>query len=209
MTDNFAQSDEYTISDVETLKVIADPFRLQIIELMANEPSTVKTVADQLEVKPNKLYYHVNLLEKHGLIRVVHTEVVSGIIEKWYQTIARSFSVEPTLLMGADDPAGEMSGIVNSILDATRTDLTRTLQHGKTPITGGDEVDTRRAVFIARELTSLTVQQRGEVHERLQALFAEFKAMGDANHPDAETVALTILFFPIIRGEKDKPDDPA
>ena len=35
-------------------------------------------------MKPNRLYYHVNLLEEHGLIRVTDTRLVSGIVERTY-----------------------------------------------------------------------------------------------------------------------------
>ena len=35
------------------------------------QPTTVKAIAADLNMPPSKLYYHVNMMEKHGLIRVV------------------------------------------------------------------------------------------------------------------------------------------
>lgn len=75
--------DEMMIEDAETLRVLADPLRLRIRELMVR-PCTVKQVAAVLGIAPTKLYYHINLLEKHKLIVVVAARVVSGIIEKQY-----------------------------------------------------------------------------------------------------------------------------
>lgn len=79
------------IDDLETLKVVADPRRKQLIDLLRQDAATVKELAATLHVSPKSLYYHVNLLQKHGLIRVVDTRLVSGITEKRYRTTAYLF----------------------------------------------------------------------------------------------------------------------
>src|SRR5918912_4209068 len=86
-----------TITDLDRLRVIADPLRLRILETLI-EPRTVKQVAAALGLAPTKLYYHINLLERHGLIVVVDTRLVSGILEKRYQAAARCFRVDHALL---------------------------------------------------------------------------------------------------------------
>ena len=80
-------ADAMKITDLESLKVLADPLRLSILEYLM-KPSTVKRIAEKLGKPPTKLYYHFNLLEQHGLIQLVDTRVVSGIIEKHYQATA-------------------------------------------------------------------------------------------------------------------------
>ena len=79
------------IENLETLKVVADPLRLRILDAFGDKPHTVKQIAKVLEIPPNKLYYHVNMLEEHGLIRVVNTRLVSGIVEKTYRATAYLF----------------------------------------------------------------------------------------------------------------------
>src|SRR5947209_14743424 len=79
------------IDDFETLKVLADPRRKQLIDLLRQDGATVKELASSLRVSPKSLYYHVNLLLKHGLIRVVDTRLVSGITEKRYRATAYLF----------------------------------------------------------------------------------------------------------------------
>ena len=73
------RADEMVIDNLETLKVLADQLRKRIMEQF-DEPSTVKEVARKLGTSPSKLYYHVNLLEEHGLLKVTDTRIVSGII---------------------------------------------------------------------------------------------------------------------------------
>src|SRR5215211_5670272 len=88
----------HTITSLEALKVFSDPLRQQIIEALLDGAKTVKQVASELELAPTKLYYHVNLLEEHGLIQVTETRIVSGIIEKHYVAAAKEYAIERSLM---------------------------------------------------------------------------------------------------------------
>ena len=79
--------EEIRISDLETLKVISDPLRVQILENIglasdAGKSTSVKQLSEDLDIPQSKLYYHIKLLEKHDLVYVADTRVISGIIEK-------------------------------------------------------------------------------------------------------------------------------
>lgn len=65
---------------------------------MMEQVCTVKQIAAKLNIPPTKLYYHFKQLEEHGLIRVVDTRLVSGIVEKLYQARAYSYRVDKGLL---------------------------------------------------------------------------------------------------------------
>src|SRR5688572_10061938 len=86
------QDDVLIVTDLETLKLISDPLRLRMLELLRGEPRTVKELARALGVAPTKLYYHVKLLLERELIRVAETRIVSGITEKRYQVTAARLS---------------------------------------------------------------------------------------------------------------------
>ncbi|HEX5691342.1 MAG TPA: helix-turn-helix domain-containing protein, partial [Roseiflexaceae bacterium] len=51
--------DIFMIDSVETLKVVADPLRMRILELLRGQPHTVKQLASALRTPLKKLYYHV------------------------------------------------------------------------------------------------------------------------------------------------------
>ena len=79
------QPDEiFRITNPATLKVLADPLRIEILRAFRN-PKTVKEVSSKVGMPATKLYYHVNLLEKHKLIQVVGINIETGIVEKQYQ----------------------------------------------------------------------------------------------------------------------------
>lgn len=183
--------DELIIQDLETLRALSDPLRLRMLELLAR-PQTVKEMAAQLGLGKTKLYYHLNLLEKHGIIRVARTRVVSGIIEKSYQVTAFSFRPASALLTGSEEGKAQGVFIIDSILDATRTDLTHGLR------TGGLEVGAEsqeKKFLLGRVVMSLTPAQAASFYERFQALLAEVTQY-ETPAVDGRTYALTIAFFP-------------
>src|SRR6266699_2543948 len=111
--EEFEPAQEMVISNFDTLKVAADPVRLRIMEVLIDNPLTVKQVARKLESAPTKLYYHVNLLEEHGLITVTGSRIVSGIIEKQYRASASSLRVDRSLLtLDGGKPDGSMDTLL-------------------------------------------------------------------------------------------------
>src|SRR5687768_7910305 len=82
------------IDDPEVLRIVADPMRLRILELLRQQPRTVKELAVLLDVARTRLYYHVKLLLEHDLIVVDDTRVVSGITESRYRVTAFRLSVD-------------------------------------------------------------------------------------------------------------------
>lgn len=82
---------QYVIEDYEQLKAIGDPFRAKIVSHLIEKPYTGQQLAQALELPRSKIHYHLNELEKNGLIRVVKTEVKNGIVQKFYRSVARSF----------------------------------------------------------------------------------------------------------------------
>ena len=80
------------VGDVETLKALADPTRLHILQRLMTRDQTgelpvmsVKELAAVLAEPQTKLYRHVKQLESVNLIRAASSRIVSGIVEQRYQ----------------------------------------------------------------------------------------------------------------------------
>ena len=87
-----------TINSLETIKILSDPIRLEIMKYVGeknkrNELCTVKELAKLMGVSPTKLYYHIKQLEEKELLVVGDTRIVSGIIEKQYHVAAMNISL--------------------------------------------------------------------------------------------------------------------
>lgn len=128
--------EQYTISDIKQLKALSHTSRVKILSTLSEKPMTAKQLADQFGEEPAKTSYHVKQLLKVGLVELMFTrETQNGIIEKYYQSIAREFQTDPYL---ARQPEGrnhletgflrELNRTQSDFLRAYRVDLEREQQ---------------------------------------------------------------------------------
>lgn len=121
--------EHYEIENIEQLRAIADMLRLRIIDLLQKKPMTVTQLGDELDVAPAKVHYHVRELEKVGLLHLAETREKGGILEKYYQPVAREISVEKSLLSAPPDEALAMTGAwLNQIKDGFQQAFRRALE---------------------------------------------------------------------------------
>jgi DNA-binding transcriptional ArsR family regulator len=114
-----------SVTDIDTLKVLADPIRLAILTALMSRTEaemrvmSVKELAEELGESQTKLYRHVKQLEAVGLIRVAASRLVSGILEQRYQASQRDVTFGPGLLQDKAT-ADESEPVVAALLDRYR-----------------------------------------------------------------------------------------
>ena len=183
------------IEDVETIKVMADGRRLAILRLM-QQPTTVKAISAELEIPASKLYYHINMLEKHELIRVVDHNIDSGIVEKIYQVTARQLKLVNPLLR-KDLPDATADALFTNLLDDTQKDFRQAYAERDK-----DEQVPPRHPFLSKRPFRLSDNQLTMIHSKLVALIEEVTEIGEANADSSDPLYdLTVVFF------KQKPED--
>lgn len=201
-------SQPYRIQDLETLRAISDPLRVQIVELLLAQNLTVKQVAEKLGLAPSKLYYHFATLEKLGLIEVAETRMVANMVEKVYQSRADALDVDPTLFKFSTESEQEpFHMVVNSVIDATRDDIIRSLQARQFQLEQGAPEQPRR--FILNRMVSRIPEERvQEFQDRLVTLLEEFERENDASARGAkfQPYALTVAFYPSFYYETPKQE---
>lgn len=172
------------IDDLATLRVLSDPLRLRLIEVLGVRPATVKTLATALGVKPNRLYYHVNLLEQHGLVRVTASRMVSGIVERTYGLVARHIAVDDKLAL----PADLKQAMTETILSVVGAELEQALlldEAGRPPSVVG-----RMQLFLRPD-------ERAGFEKKLGELLEEYGAGSNERADDARRhVLLYALYAP-------------
>lgn len=124
----------YEIENIEQLRAVADLLRLRILDLLKEQPMTVKQLGDAMGEAPAKVHYHVRELERVGLLRLVETREKGGILEKYYQPVAREIAVEKQLLSAPPDESMAMlSAMFNQMKDgflrAMREAIARQQEH--------------------------------------------------------------------------------
>jgi DNA-binding transcriptional ArsR family regulator len=199
------------IADAAALRAVAHPLRLRVLEYLRGQtgrPCSVKEIAAALGASPTKLYYHVHLLADHGLIRVVDTRLVSGIVERRYQVTAYRLSVDRALLSAPADAGDGLEVWLSVVLDEVRHEIRAAVQAGLIDLdrSAADEFGPRQLV-LGRKWLSLTPGDVAEFRRRFDALMAEFPAsdadqsLGD-DRPDAALYEFLIGFYPTV------PPDP-
>jgi hypothetical protein len=215
---------ELRISDLETLRVLADPLRLRILEAFGHQdrrPLSVKEVARALEEPLTKLYYHVNLMEQHGLLVVASSRLVSGILEKRYLPAAERFEIDKGILGAGTLVAHEaMRSVVSSVFAAAQSDIEAAVHAGRARIEDeaedADAGDDREPVLLSKGLDRLTRAEAAEFRRRLRALYEEFGRHSDEDreHHDRgrgkaaagrRPFGLVLAFYPIADAPTTSP----
>ncbi len=98
MSQNSQPESIFYVRNLSTMKVLVSRLRLNVLRRLIAQTRTIRQVARELDIPPNRLYYHFSLLEQCGAIRVVDTRLVAGIVEKHYRAVAVRYEIEPALL---------------------------------------------------------------------------------------------------------------
>jgi DNA-binding transcriptional ArsR family regulator len=180
-------ADDFWIRDAETLKALSDPLRVAVIRAL-DSPRTAKEVARIVDRDVTTLYYHLRLLEKHGLITVVETRKTSAIPESVYQAAARRYHLADQLISaGAGD---EVEILLGALFDGTKREVRHSIRQGA--------IRVNEDGVLAHYQARLTPAQFKRFTARLQRLAHDLQAAGAANPDDERTlpVGLTLALYP-------------
>jgi len=191
--------EQRVITELASLKVMANPLRVRLLQELASRPASVKELAARLREGQTKLYRHVDLLCEHGFVEVVSTRAVGGLEERCYRATARSFVLDTAAFRQDDAVLGD---VLSFVLDTTRSDIKARARDGTI------DLDRRaphpRALLARRCMLRLTSREI----ERYYQLLAELAV--DVTEPDADddgetqAYALAVAFYP---SEPAPPDD--
>jgi DNA-binding transcriptional ArsR family regulator len=211
MVEKYTRQPLFRIEDIETLKVITDPLRLQILELLSLEPRTVKYVADSLGLSSSRLYYHFNLMESKGLISVVDTRTVNNIIEKYYWNTADDYEINNEILTFSSEVDSEdLTRLVGATLEATRDDFMRSL-HAKRSGLGKSEEEESKEAIVYRVKKRVKEEAYQAYMQKMKALLEEFQSLPEeeVTEPDATVLTIAMFLYPSIYYEDERPNEQA
>ncbi|MER5348233.1 MULTISPECIES: winged helix-turn-helix domain-containing protein [Streptomyces] len=151
-------------------KALADPLRIRLLEALWEMPQSARELADHVDLPPDRLYYHLNHLERAGLIEIAeYRPLARGKVERVYT---------PAVTEPPSDAANpeEMAEFLGSMLDATRADINAAYRSKQA---GG-----RREVDLHRGALRLTDEALAELRGHIERLATQF---GDRDAPGVWT----------------------
>ncbi|WP_214317604.1 ArsR/SmtB family transcription factor [Nonomuraea sediminis] len=167
----------FHVSTDEQLRAVSNLTRHRIMAVLRAEPATITQIAEQVGLAKGSSSYHVRLLERAGLVKVVRTRKVRGVTERYYAMAARAI-VLPDPVPGQPDVL---------------------MRHAVADLEAAP-ADGERHVRMAH--LRLTDEQFAQLGARLEALADEYQALSDPALPEASLAFA--LFRPAARAQAGK-----
>ena len=198
--ENNEQLESYRISDLDQVKALAHPLRMRIIEtLAASDPMTTKQVAVALGEKPTRLYHHVDMLQKTGLIRLTHTRQNRGTTEKYYEAIAKQFRAGADLFSdeSSDDQKNALRPMIRTVFDNTLSEMLRLVE-----LNDFEEKLEEEGMLTYLEM-HLPQDKLDVLQQKLKDILTYLEGLDESEFGDEELrkFRLTIAHYPLDRFE--------
>lgn len=188
------------VEDIEVFETLNNPLRLRIMRQLV-EPAPIKQVAEALDVPPTRLYYHFDLLEEAGVIRVVETRKVGAMVQKLYQIVARSFRPSAKLTEGDHSPAEMAKITAGVVLDSARLEAEEALERHFGDVAAGGDLESLPG-SLGRTLASFTKERAAEFGKKLEQLLEE--SFDPEHGAEGVEYALSYTFFPVAGAVKEE-----
>jgi DNA-binding transcriptional ArsR family regulator len=169
----------HRITTLAALRAVSDDQRQRLLTLLILRPLGARELAQELRMSRPKAYYHLNLLEEQGLIRVVAHRASGRQLERVYRAVARGFRVENALLEG-----GGRRGVMSARAQILRNAI-RDLEGLSAPSPRHSS-----RTLVSRVLVRLQPAQMVELRKRLAALIDGLKTTQEEGEPMEVVVAL-------------------
>lgn len=176
---------ELATRDPDLLVAIAQPLRMRLLIEVMRRPMTAAQLAEALQVPLTRLYYHLNLLEGHGAIKVVATRPVRGIEEKRYRATAYSFQLDRDLLTPGNEAFAK---VTKALFDSARAEF---------QVAGEQAGQDDDRMVLVRTVLEFAPDRRKEFTERLRALVEEY-TLDRHGGPDVERYGLLVAAYPMV-----------
>lgn len=184
------QAEQLELTDLDLLDELTHPTRGEMVRRL-KEPRSVAELADLMDVPVTRLYHHVNRLEASGLIRVTASRRVGAVTERRYQTVARYFSLAPSVFDEMDD--AEFGRAVGGMYDMAKVSLQREIERGSFRRHGDDD-----HTLVSMIEATLVPERRIELLAKIKALIDEFGDDDDTGD-EAERFSLFVAAHAITR----------
>lgn len=186
---------EQMLIGTAAMRVLSDSSRSYLVYSLAESAKPAKQLAAEMDCPITRLYYHLQQLEKHGLIFVERTRKVSGIQEKHYRASARQFVVERAPEGAADqNDQARNQALLGFVFDQTRLDIGNGLLSGRIDT---DKLPSEAGALMAyRTVLKLDAAQAQGLYDRLLAVYRDYEALARTPAADGTFFALVASVYP-------------
>lgn len=176
----------FVVKDLEQIKALSSPYRISIIEAFNGEEATAKHISSKIGEPHSKVNYHIKLLAKVGLLKLVKESPKYGVIEKYYQPIAKSFVIDSKVTNSSD----EVDKFKSAIFDRISKDFIENTRNPEINLASKITYDSN--IYMTRD-------EIQEINKKISALLAPYHNQEDKE--DAIKCSVGMVITPM---EKEK-----
>ena len=188
----------FLIQSPQQAKVLFKPIRLEILQQLG-EARTCSDLAKVFNTSPQKIYYHIKLLQEVGLVSKVREERVRGIMEGYYQASARSYVLSPGMVqqLGGAQMARQQLSLSNllNLIEQMQVEIAALLQ-------GDEEIP---SIGLSAQIALNNPEDRGafmaELQKSIQILAEKYGARQEPSPFPEEIYRLVFATYPIMMKE--------
>lgn len=173
------------IQDIDQAAALFQPLRVQLLKQMV-EPRSCNDMAEVVGESPQKVYYHVKILERAGLVEKTSEQRVRGIMQGFYQAKARAYWLSPHIvgrLGGRRRTQDQMSlGFLLSLAEELQTDVAALAQHPVGHLR--QEREEVPSLGLSAQITLRDGNERAAFMQEVQSLFQALARKYGRQSPD-------------------------
>lgn len=149
-----------TVTRPDQLHALGDPTRWRILGRLLDGPASIQELANALRIAKGTIGHHVRVLDAAGLIRLVESRRVRGVVEKRYARVARQFRLSE----GEGPPATEVDARFSQL------PLRQALAEARPEQGAGDPSS---SVVVRARMSAARARRFGQLVEGLAQEFAD------------------------------------
>ncbi|WP_026569446.1 MULTISPECIES: winged helix-turn-helix domain-containing protein [Sediminibacillus] len=166
--------------------------RARILQVVKGKEKTVKQIAEALNEKPSRLYYHINQLEELGLLKITSEKQINNLTQKYY-TAANTGAMLNEYTFTGKEASKNAEFITSQLYAFTEEAITRI----QTDLSIGNETDISSEASIIN--AHLTKEEWKEVNQKVR----EIVSKREDKNEDGKGYEATYIFMSYL----NEPDN--
>lgn len=187
-----------TVQTLDQLKAFSDPFKAEMMMRLLEKPYTGQQLSEHFKVSRAHIHYHLKELDRNGLIEIVKKEEKNGIMQKFYQSVARGFTPSAELLPHVNEVGESARQLLVQMVETTKNKLLAAPAEAFQQKNASEDPSERSSLNLISEITLTEEQFRAFIkkfYELIDTLQDEEKTA--QNHPDAKLYHLSAFGFQV------------
>lgn len=171
---------------IEIVKSLFNSQRANILQIIKDEPKTVKDIAKEMNEKVSRLYYHINKLEELGLIEVTEEKQVGNLLKKYYKKTKIASPDEYTFV--GNEAYENSDFLINQLYTFTNEAINRIKIDLENQNATSQKVNSEASVL----QTELTYEEWKEVNKKVREIISNRNA---SNNKDTSVVNYLVMSY--------------